>query len=261
MAATIQAKSRPSLRLIVGKHSAQALSRLGGRPNLPKEIPWPVRENGQPLSFIAQLDLSSLPSVRGLPLPKAGSLFFFYDADELPWGFDPKDRDSCRVIYVPSPLTAFGLRTPHRDLDEEVRFKGFAISATIETTLPGTNSGLLSEFQATEEEFLAYWKLADPPATRLHRMGGHPNEVQGPVDLEAQLVSNGIYCGDAKGYNEGRKRGLDAGAADWKLLLQVDSEERAGMMWGDMGRLYFMIHKGDLQHRRFDDVWLILQCG
>jgi uncharacterized protein YwqG len=92
-------------------------------------------------------------------------------------------------------------------------------------------------------------------------MGGHPNEVQGPVDLEAQLVSNGIYCGDAKGYNEGRKRGLDAGAADWKLLLQVDSEERAGMMWGDMGRLYFMIHKGDLQHRRFDDVWLILQCG
>ena len=234
---------------------------MEGDRNLPKEIPWPVRENGQPLSFIAQLDLSSLPSVQGLPLPKAGSLFFFYDADELPYGFDPKDRGCCQVIYVSSPLTAFGLRTPHCDLDKEVRFKGFAISATMETTLPGTNSGLLREFQATEEEFLAYLKLADPPASRLHRMGGHPNEVQGPVDLEAQLVSNGIYCGDAKGYNEGRKRGLDAGAADWRLLLQVDSEEQAGMMWGDMGRLYFMIHKDDLQHRRFDQVWLILQCG
>ncbi|HTC34197.1 MAG TPA: hypothetical protein VK724_12540 [Bryobacteraceae bacterium] len=43
MAAKAQAKSRPSLRLIVGKRSAQAVNRLGGRPNLPKDLPWPVR--------------------------------------------------------------------------------------------------------------------------------------------------------------------------------------------------------------------------
>ncbi len=33
------------------------------------------------------------------------------------------------------------------------------------------------------------------------------------------------------------------------------------MMWGDLGRLYVMIHKDDLRHRRFDKVWQILQCG
>ena len=74
-------------------------------------------------------------------------------------------------------------------------------------------------------------------------------------------MSNGIYCGNPKGYDEGRKRGLEAGATDWRLLLQVDSDEQTGMMWGDMGRLYFMIHKDDLQYRRFDKVWQILQCG
>jgi uncharacterized protein YwqG len=142
-----------------------------------------------------------------------------------------------------------------------MRFKGFALTAAPEITLPGINSGLLREFQATKEEFEAYRKLVDPPATSLHRMGGHPNEVQGPLGLEAQLVSNGIYCGDANGYAEGRERGLDARAVDWRLLLQVDSDEQAGMMWGDVGRLYFMIHKDDLQHRRFEKVWLILQCG
>src|SRR5260370_42272534 len=99
LSAAIRAQSQPSLRLIAGKPSAQAVSRLGGRPNLPKEIPWPVRQDGQPLSFIAQLDLSTQPQVRGLPLPKSGSLFFFYDADEQPWGFDPKDKGCAQVIY------------------------------------------------------------------------------------------------------------------------------------------------------------------
>ena len=260
MASAIQAKSQESIRLNTGERSAQAVTRLGGRPNLPKEMSWPMRANGQPLSFIAQLDLCTLPQVGTLPLPKEGSLFFFYDADELPWGFDPKDRGCSQVIYVSSPLTAHGLRTPHRDLDEEVRFKGFALTATVETTLPGINSGLLREFEATREEFEAYLNLADLP-TPLHRMGGHADEIQGPLGLEAQLVSNGIYCGDAKGYQEGRKRGLDSGSADWRLLLQLDSEEKAGMMWGDMGRLYFMIHKDDLRDRRFEKVWLILQCS
>jgi uncharacterized protein YwqG len=77
--------------------------------------------------------------------------------------------------------------------------------------------------------------------------------------LEAQLVSNGIYCGDANGYAQGRKKGLDAGASDWRLLLQVDSEERTGMYWGGSGRIYFLIRHRDLQDRRFEKVWLILQ--
>jgi uncharacterized protein YwqG len=91
-------------------------------------------------------------------------------------------------------------------------------------------------------------------------MGGYADQIQGDLGLEAQLVTNGIYCGDGRGYERGRKKGLDAGAVDWRLLLQVDSEPRASMYWGDSGRLYFMIHKDDLRRRRFDNVWLILQC-
>jgi uncharacterized protein YwqG len=259
LAAAIQAGSRPSLRLTAGKPSAQPVSRLGGRPNLPKDIPWPVWQEEQPLSFIAQLDLATLPAVRGVPLPKSGSLFFFYDADEQPWGFDPKDKGCAQVIYVPSSLAANRPRAPHRDLDEEVRFKGIALAATPETSLPGLNSSIHREYQATEEEFKAYFNLVDPLSKHAHRIGGNANEIQGGLGLEAQLVSNGIYCGGPDGYKEGCRRGLDAGAADWLLLLQVDSEERAGMAWGDGGRIYFMIRKDDLRRRRFQDVHLTLQ--
>ena len=106
----------------------------------------------------------------------------------------------------------------------------------------------------------AYLNLIDPLSTRVHRVGGNANEIQGELGLEAQLVSHGINCGGGAGYKEGRRRGLDAGAADWLLLLQIDSEERTGMMWGDAGRIYFMIQKDALQRHRFEDVLVILQC-
>jgi uncharacterized protein YwqG len=59
----------------------------------------------------------------------------------------------------------------------------------------------------------------------------------------------------------GRPKSPTAGAADWRLLLQIDTDEDGpGWMWGDVGRIYFWIKKHDLALRRFADVWLILQC-
>jgi uncharacterized protein YwqG len=92
--------------------------------------------------------------------------------------------------------------------------------------------------------------------------GGFPETVQNnDLELTAELVSHGIYCGNPKGYREGKSRGLGAGAADWRLLLQLDSEEDAGMMWGDLGRLYFMIREEDLKTLSFNRAWMDMQCG
>jgi len=53
---------------------------------------------------------------------------------------------------------------------------------------------------------------------------------------------------------------LKPDAANWELLLQIDSEEATQMMWGDMGRLYFLIQKEALAARRFDESWLVWDC-
>ena len=142
MAAAIQAHSRPSLRLTAGKRSAQPVSRLGGRPNLPEGVRWPVWQGGQPLSFIAQLDLAALPRIKGLPLPRSGSLYFFYDADAQPWGFDPGDKGCAQVMFVPSPLSAHRLRAPHRDPGKtrRSRLRGSARSS-FNLTILGVNPG------------------------------------------------------------------------------------------------------------------------
>lgn len=93
-----------------------------------------------------------------------------------------------------------------------------------------------------------------------HRVGGYPEPVQGDPKLEAELVSHGLYCGDPSGYNRGKELRLWQGAMDWELLLQVDSDENANMMWGDVGRLYYLFRRQDLELRAFEKAWLVFQC-
>ena len=49
-------------------------------------------------------------------------------------------------------------------------------------------------------------------------------------------------------------------AAQWRLLLQLDTDDSLGVMWGDSGRIYFWMREEDLRSRAFDRAWCILQC-
>src|SRR4029079_5164991 len=111
-------------------------------------------------------------------------------------------------------------------------------------------------------EFLhEFERRAYPSDGGLHRLFGHAASVQGDMPLEAQLVSNGLYCGDGSGYRDPRAKTLAAGASDWVLLLQLDADDGAQVMWGGLGMLYFWIRREDLAARRFDRAWFTLQCG
>jgi uncharacterized protein YwqG len=61
-------------------------------------------------------------------------------------------------------------------------------------------------------------------------------------------------------YNDTRKKELEPGAADWELLLQIDSDDDSNMMWGDVGRIYFLMTSEQLKNKDFDAAWMILQC-
>jgi uncharacterized protein YwqG len=95
----------------------------------------------------------------------------------------------------------------------------------------------------------------------IHRLLGHPDPVQGNMQLECQLVTNGLYCGDGTGHEDPRASALEAGARDWRLLLQIDTDDTLGSEWGDTGRVYFWIREQDLAAQRFDSAWHIMQCS
>ena len=58
-----------------------------------------------------------------------------------------------------------------------------------------------------------------------------------------------------------RTEALPKGRLEWRLLLQFDSDDDLGIMWGDCGMIYFWIRESDIQAKLFNESWTILQCS
>lgn len=118
--------------------------------------------------------------------------------------------------------------------------------------------------QLNEEQLTAYDDIRNtlhPDELGVHQLLGLPHAIQGDaMELECQLASNGLYCGSETGYEDPRAHVLRSSAVDWRLLMQFDSDDSVGTMWGDAGRLYFWVRNQDLAVRDFSKTWCILQC-
>jgi uncharacterized protein YwqG len=237
-------------------------SKVGGDADLAEDFEWPARD-GKSLLFLAQIALSEIPPI-GEPdgLPSSGWLSFFYDAHEQPWGYDPKHAGSAAVIYTP-----FSKPLVRREMPDEISEEAFGeyrLMPIGHYSLPSWDRAASHLLELSETEMDAYEELRSELNSEYpiscHQLLGWPDEIQGPMELECQLVTNGLYCGNETGYRDKRAAQLADGADDWQLLFQLDSDDKADMMWGDAGRLYYWIRKQELARQSFDNTWTILQC-
>jgi uncharacterized protein YwqG len=246
--------TRPAVHL--RKSADAAPSHFGGTPRLPAGTSWPSRD-GAPLTFLACLNLASLRAALPVPwLPPSGTLLFFYDADKQPWGFDPKDRGSFVVLHAAGDAAAFAA-PPVAPL--ALRHVSFGVI----DTYPSWERPEVASLQLTdaEAEILIDARLSAYGEAPHHQVWGFPDPIQGDeMELECQLVSHGLYCGDSSGYLSREAAALREGAKDWRLLLQIDTDEDLGVTWGDGGILYFWIREEDARAGRFDQAWAVLQC-
>jgi len=253
---------RPSIRLrpkpVDESEIAVGSSKLGGLPDLPPSFEWP-RYAGLPQSFIAQIRLDEVhPHDADQVLPDSGLLSFFYDSDQRVWGFDPADDDAWLVHCTPEAAELERRELPD-ELPEPGRFRASRLDPEPELTYAPWEFSEVGALGLTRDELFAYGDLLDAEDL-IHRLLGHPQPIQGDMQLECQLVSHGLYCGDSSGYQDPRAAELAPGAVEWRLLLQIDSEEDAGLMWGDVGRIYYWMHRQDLVNRSWEKARLCLQC-
>ncbi|MFA6286060.1 MAG: YwqG family protein [Opitutaceae bacterium] len=249
--------SRPAVHLRPARHSR--FSKLGGLPLLPADAQWPVW-NDKPQSFLAQLDLAEIHAALPSFLPATGCLYFFYDQDQGAWGFDPDDSGSWRVLYATGDRSTFKERPAPEGLAPEFIYKEKPVAARCIELLPHDH-GLT---RSSEETWDNYAELRGAPFEGMHhhQMLGYPAPVQNDdMELECQLASKGIYVGTSAGYKDPRVDALKEGAADWKLLLQLDTDDDTGWMWGDAGTLYFWIREQDAAKGDFSKVWMVFQCS
>ncbi len=244
-------------------------SHFGGLPDVPPGFAWP-RFKSIPLGLLAQVRMQDVPEQARDGLPASGWLLFFYEMQAGTWGFDPKDRDSFRVVYVDSPAADLVRTQPPPELPEASRaLRWSALSFAAGVSLPDPSDSAFDALGVNldaDEAEQQYRALADRiagqgPSDSYHHLLGYPQVIQNDMRIEAQLASHGVYVGGPRGYEGAQAGALEAGKADWVLLLQLDTDESGpGWMWGDSGTLFFWIRKQDLAARNFGAAWMILQC-
>ena len=241
-------------------------SKLGGNPDLPGRFEWPV-SGGRPIDFLLQLNLTEL---RGMEmarlLPRSGLLTFFYDLEAQPWGFELSDRSRFKVVHFSEMSTFVERKCPDGappKLDERCLDFFPRISVPHLRSQAGDVLELRSQMLDWERDKYAefaseYERRQGPPMSDAnHHFLGYSENIQNDMQIQAQLVTNGI-TGDGD-MPDPRRGELEAGAGEWVLLLQLDSDPSANLNWGDGGMLYLWIPRQDLRDRRFDRVWAVLQ--
>jgi uncharacterized protein YwqG len=251
-------------------------SRIGGLPDVPPGSEWPLwlpplgRDNkyGEPyrpekpvpLSFIAQIDLQAVSEMYD-DLPDTGWLFFFYDRYWEPWGYDPADRGCCRILYANCDRSELMTTEPPVNSDPEHLAEACSVEASLEWNLPDNLENNVYRTSVYEAYNALLDELTGTGGSTHHHLLGYPQLIQHEMELECQLASNGIDCGIGTITASSTASDLVAGARDWQLLLQIDTDDDGpGWMWGDCGRIYFWIKRKDLASLRFEDAWLIQQC-
>lgn len=241
-------------------------SKIGGKPALPEDFAWPEFE-GAPLSFMAQINLREVAEydVQGI-LPKTGVLSFFYDMVSMTWGFEPSDKGSARVYYFSEEEKLSPCELPN-ELDEDMIVPELSVSFENHISIPD-----LESYGDDSVDWDEYYECRSALGYEFDEMGevtkllGYPDVIQNPMEEECERVTRGYGCGSPEDYEkipEDEKDEIKAAAKEWTLLFQMGtvSTDDAEIMFGDCGHIYFWIKKSDLENCKFDNAWLILQCG
>ena len=208
-------------------------SKLGGCPYLESAEDYPCDDEGRPMMFFAQLNMAEVPPLPDFPRQ---GLLQFYVTDNDMLGLDAP----CVVRYIPDFHTDESRLLTENPFREEFRerepfYHDGAMHFELRQMPITTECGALQD--AFEEDLSAEQNdaLYDICYAEGSRVGGYPLFVQ----------SAPLYYED--------------GDCD-VLLLQLDTDEVCGMMFGDAGNCNFFISREALKNCDFSEVEYDWQC-
>lgn len=214
-------------------------SKFGGAPDLPPEVEWPSWL-GRPFGFFGQINLAEVApfDIQG-ELPSHGVLAFFgrfFDESTKSNGEEIKVLyfEDSGLVRTPPPA---GVERPDCEIipAQKLLFSPeWTAREFFYTELEG-----IWDFDDYIDNFLPRFGRSE----RIHRMLGIPPTVQDPPFIAQEMERTGL------GY-QGNEDVFEAGALDWRLLLQLDFKDPDCYY----GIASFVIHRDQLSARNWDEV-------
>lgn len=277
----LESMAKNSIELKIQDNEVYELgaTRFGGQPDVPSDFIWPtymgesydhvVKE--RPLSFLAQFNCADFAKYDTEHLlPDHGLLSFFYELDSMCWGFDPKDKGCARVYWF-EDISALSAAEFPADMEEDFIMPMVKIALSQKPSYPSWQDFTEAFPDDDDDEAfnIAWEELTGEDEDDLpdrSQLLGWADVIQNSMFEECDIASKGYYLGNPEGWRkipkDIRQEAEQTAKDRWMLLLQLDTVECDDfeLMFGDCGHIYFYITKEDLKARRFDNIWLILQC-
>jgi|GEM_PF-1153684 Uncharacterized protein conserved in bacteria len=257
----IRKLARPAILLRTKRSTESKIplgaTKIGGRPDLPRSVAWPVYQDGKPLAFLAQINLGEIAKlkspIKGLPSKGLLSIFsawgWMEDGDggpQTPNSYGEGQKGWTAVIHTPPRAKLQRLKTPRR----VNAFKAAAVIPTPILSLPNSRA----------EPPLAKLGLSDKDYERIDDMQSDFRSLQMSHWLgnRDSLASHHLLGGYALFQQEFPRHLLDLGLA---MFLQIGTDSKTGMCWGDGGELTWYADPKALAKGRFERLQCEFQCG
>jgi uncharacterized protein YwqG len=220
------------------------------------------------LRFFAQINLSEVAKAGALDvgLPDSGLLSFFADfgGEGGIIGLYKDEQEGCRVVFTPH-----GTRLDRRRSSIPVVTPGALLPVAAWTwpsdppegvELPDDEFDALDELDQSYERTLSArlpggWSLAGR-----HQIGGEARHIQHPVEEEVVQALAGCWNRTGR-YDRDRWEEVKDQVADWRLVMQLDSDDELGLMWGDVGTLYWAATRSDIAQGAWSGAMFNFQCA
>ena len=244
----IESSTKPFIRIRTKAGSSPLYeSKFSGFPYLPKGFAHPLDQNGLPMRLLAQYRLDKIPPLPDMPTE--GMLQFFLSQTDGVFGYDFNNLtkpDHFRVIYHP---------TVTEDLDQlETNFSYLSFDEEEEEGFPIDQEYALS-FELSEEVIgLSDYRFEQLP------ISFDEDKEDDIWDAWETLSNDGHKIGGYAVFTQTDPRDGKEYKDYSILLLQIDSEEEDGIMWGDSGVGNFFIRPEDLRKRDFTRVLYTWDC-
>lgn len=249
-------------------------SRIGGEPDLPSSLPWPLGED-EPMTFLLQLRLDHLAAAMPHGMPSSGMLYFFVEDDDNSLSVKHK-------LLWTDDLSGLSRRTPEGRTAETERRHGI-VGARSLTVVHGVDLPLsedsLSLAFGTDDDFDKRCVLEnllrgsdDREAVCGKLFGSFPiqNAVRKNVVAlflgHDTALSAEAHFGDLYAIIQANRQKaevnpslLDHEIALWSRLLWLDSNFEVGFNIWDAGSYSVLMRTEDIASHNFERSHVMLE--